>query len=287
VLALAVALVAAPAASAGPTPGQRYDGHSATGDRVFLSVRKDGVRLDQYFVQVRTRCTDGRRRPQGLFQTGERPVRIDGAGGFFHRSPAYRGAYRTRSGPVRGRLRLSFSGTFDAAGDTVTGTIVATFRSRRFDCSGGPVAFTAHRDGTPNAPWRDPVMATGLYTAAGEGVTARLRTLAPGREAVRASIGYRVRCRSGGRLSYGHLFRRYALSEDGRLDVADRTRFRLRRAGVTVQARVRLRLRFFESGGHKVSGSWSIRAVVRRGGQRIDTCRLRSRFGGGFQSGPA
>src|SRR5687768_15030339 len=173
--ALAICLLLAPPALAGPRPGERYDGRSATGQRVYLSVRADGSRLERYTFLVRTRCTDGTRRVQGLVHRGERPVPIDAVGSFSHRSPAY----HVRYGRVRGRLRLSFSGTFDAAGDTATGTIEATFRARRFDCSSGPVGFTVHRDGTAGAPRRGPPMATGAYRARGRGVTARLRALAP------------------------------------------------------------------------------------------------------------
>src|ERR687895_1521926 len=155
VAALAILLLLAPPVLAGPRPGERYDGRSATGQRVYLSVRADGSRLERYSFLVRTRCSDGRPRMQGLIQRGERPVAIDAAGSFSHRSPAYRGRY----GRVRGRLRLSFSGTFDGPGDTVSGEIRANFRSRRFDCSSGPVPFTLHRDGTAGAPPRGALVA--------------------------------------------------------------------------------------------------------------------------------
>jgi hypothetical protein len=218
---------------------------------------------------------------RGLIQRGERPVAIDAAGSFSHRSPAYRGRY----GRVRGRLRLSFSGTFDAAGDTATGTIDATFSARRFDCSSGPVGFTVHRDGTAGAPWRDSLMATGAYRARGRGVTARLRALAPGRELLRGTIRYRAPCRAGGALSSGRAFLNYPLSERGRLRVAGRANFRIPSDRVTVRARFRLTLHFF--GGVRVRGAWRVRAVVRRGGRAIDTCATTRRFSGNFRSGPA
>jgi hypothetical protein len=279
--ALAICLLLAPPALAGPRPGERYDGRSATGQRVYLSVRADGSRLERYTFLVRTRCTDGTRRVQGLVHRGERPVPIDAVGSFSHRSPAYRGRY----GRVRGRLRLSFSGTFDAAGDTATGTIEATFRARRFDCSSGPVGFTVHRDGTAGAPWRDSLMATGSYRARGRGVTARLRALAPGRELLRGAIRYRARCRAGGTLTSGRTFLNYPLSERGRLRATGRTGFRIPSDRVTVRARFRLTLRFF--GGSRVRGAWRVRAVVRRGGRTIDTCRMNRPFAGSFRSGPA
>jgi hypothetical protein len=126
---VAIGLLGAPSAVAGPRPGERYDGRSATGQRIYLSVRPNGSHLHRYEFNVRTRCSDGKRRLQGLIQRGEGPTPIDAAGRFAYRSVVDRGGY----GRVRGRLRLSFSGVFDAAGDAATGTIRATFRARRFD----------------------------------------------------------------------------------------------------------------------------------------------------------
>ena len=276
----ATCLLAAPPALAGPRPGERYDGRSATGQLIYLTVRTDGTRLERYSFQVQTRCSDGRRRIQGLVHRGERPVGIDAAGAFAHRSPAW----RTRYGRVRGRARLSFSGTFDAVGDTATGTIEATFRGRRFDCSSGPVAFTVHRDGTAGAPWRDSLMATGAYRARGRGITARLRALSPGRELLRGTIRYRAPCRAGGALTSGRTFLNYPLTEGGRLRVAGRANFRIPSDRVTVRARFRLALRFF--GGTRVRGAWRVRAVVYRSGRAIDGCRMSRSFRGSFRSGP-
>jgi hypothetical protein len=280
-LVAAIVLLLAPSAMAAPRPGERYDGRSATGQRIYLTVRSDGNRLERYTFQVRTRCTDGRRRIQGLLHPREQPVGIDAAGSFSHRSPAWRARY----GRVRGRARMSFSGTFDAAGDTARGTIEATFRAGRFDCSSGPVDFTVHRDGTAGAPWRDSLMATGAYRARGRGVTARLTALAPGRELVRGSIRYRAPCRDGGALTSGRRFLNYPLTERGRLRIAGRANFRIPSDRVTVRARFRLALRFF--GGNRVRGAWRVRAVVLRGGRAIDSCRMSRSFRGTFLRGPA
>jgi hypothetical protein len=285
--ALFLVLMCAPGALAGPRPGERYDGKSGTGQRIFLTVSDDGGRLDRYTFAVNTSCTDGERRLQGTIQKGETPAAIDAAGSFAHQSREQRGFYSTPSGRVTGRFRTSFSGTFDAAGDSVTGTIESTFRSDRFDCSSGPVAYTIYRDGTAQAPFRDSVMATGLYTAAGKGVEARLRTLAPGREMVRGEISYRAPCRSGGSLRSGRIFLNYLLSENGRRSIPGVARFRIRRDNVSVRVRFRLTLRFFRTGGHKVTGTWRVRAAVSRGGRQIDTCRLQRSFKGAFRSGPA
>jgi hypothetical protein len=276
----AICLLGAAPALAGPRAGERYDGRSATGQLIDLTVHPDGTRLQRYSFQVETRCSDGRRRVQGLLHPGEPPVGIDAAGAFSHRSRAW----RVRHGRVPGRARLSFSGSFDAAGDTATGTIEATFRSRRFDCSSGPVGFTVHRDGTAGAPLRDSLMATGAYRARGRGVTARLRALSPGRELLRGTIRYRAPCRAGGALTSGRTFLNYPVTERGRLSVAGRANFRIPSDRVRVRARFRLALRFF--GGTRVRGAWRVRAVVYRGGRAIDSCRMSRSFRGSFRSGP-
>jgi hypothetical protein len=286
-VALLLLLLGAPGALAGPRPGERYDGKSATGQRIFVSVSDDGGRLDRYTFAVNTNCTDGERRLQGTIQKGETPTAIDPAGSFSHQSRVRRGFYSTSSGRVNGRFRTSFSGTFDATGDSVTGTIESTFESDRFDCSSGPVAYTIYRDGTPQAPFRDTVMATGLYTAAGRGVAAKFRTLAPGRELVRGEISYKARCRSGGNLSSGRIFLNYLLSENGRRSIPGVATFRIRKDNVSVRVRFVLTVRFFERGGHKVAGTWRVRAAVSRRGRQIDTCRLKKSFKGAFKSGPA
>jgi hypothetical protein len=277
----AICLLGAPPALAGPRAGERYDGRSATGQLVDLTVHANGTRLERYSFQVETGCSDGRRRVQGLLHPGEPPVGIDAAGAFAHRSRAW----RVRHGSVRGRARLSFSGSFDASGDTATGTIEATFSSGRFDCSSGPVGFTVHRDGTAGAPWRDSLMATGTYGARGRGVTARLRALSPGRELLRGSIRYRAPCRAGGALTSGRTFLNYPLTERGRLRVSGPANFRIRRDRVTVRSRIRLTLRFF--GGTRVRGAWRVRAVVYRGGRAIDSCRMSRSFRGSFRRGPS
>ncbi len=189
-LALVLLLVSAPGALAGPRAGERYDGKSASGQRIFLTVSSDAARLARYAFSVTTTCTDSTRRTQSLLDTGQTPTPIDVAGSFAHRSQVQRGFYTTRSGRVEGRFRTSISGTFDAAGDSVTGTIESTFKSNRFNCSSDSVAFTIHRDGTAQAPFSDSVMSTGLYTASvkKKDLAARMRTLAPGRTVLRADI---------------------------------------------------------------------------------------------------
>jgi hypothetical protein len=128
-------------------------------------------------------------------------------------------------------------------------------------------------------------MATGIYTARAGGMRARLRTLAPGRLLVRATMSWRTRCRRGGRLGGAVSFLFYDLNR-GRLSEPGRGTRRVAR-GVTATERWRLELRFFQRAGYRVRGVWTIRSVVRRRGAVIDTCSFKRRFRGAFVSGPA
>ena len=254
-LLFAVMLAAAPSSLAGARPGERYDGTSATGQRVYLTVSKDGTRLRRYVFLVKASCSDGRRRVEGLFQAGERRVTIAPDGTFAYTSRLWRASHRTPGGRVRGRSRVRFTGTFNAAGDTVMGEIRARFRSRRLSCVSGAVPYSAYVGGSPGAPWRDAELATGLYTARGRGLRVRLRTRAPGRMLMKATIDWRTRCGRGGRLSGGNTYLRYHIPR-ARLDKPGRGTRRVAR-GVTASERWRLELRFSQSGGvYRVDGRW-------------------------------
>ena len=57
-LPLVVLLRGATGAPAAPRAGERYDGRSATGQRIFLSVSANAARVSHYAFTVRTNCTD-------------------------------------------------------------------------------------------------------------------------------------------------------------------------------------------------------------------------------------
>jgi hypothetical protein len=116
-------------------------------------------------------------------------------------------------------------------------------------------------------------------------VSLRLRVLAPGRLLVRATIDWRTRCGRGSRLRGTIVYGFYDI-EGGRLSVPGHGSRRVAPGGVTATERWRLGLRFFESSGYRVRGVWRLRAVVRRRGVFLETCTLRRRFSGSFQSGP-
>lgn len=273
-----------PAAAAAPpgVPGKRYDGKSATGQFNFVRLSRDGRRLSDYDFFVRTRCSDGRRRVQGLNSIREPRTPVDASGNFSFSGRPGRLSYRVRGGRVSGRATIAVAGSF--AGDTVSGTIRARFRSRRFNCSSGPVRFTLARDGTPGAPFRDGKMATGRYAARGRRIRIRaLRALAPGRELTQIVFRWRAPCRRGN-ISSTQKFRRYKLRGTS-LTIQGRRRTNYRPA--RARESYRLRLRFFRSGStYRVRGEWRIRSAIFNRGRRIDTCRGRFPFKGTFRSGP-
>jgi hypothetical protein len=274
--ATAAALAAAPAASAGPRPGERYDGAAPGGLRIHVVVSDDGTRLAQYFLGAYMRCTDGRRRPMGLIEIGEQPVGIDGQGAFSYASRPSR--FRYPNGP-RGTVRTTFSGRFDASGDVVSGTVNSRFDSRRVDCRSGDVPFTLHRAGTPNAPFFTDSVSTRPYEARARGLSVRMRPYVPGREVHWIRIRWSARCRGGTlRGLEGPYF--VPLHRDDAFAYRDRRRTRLRGGGFT-RARVSLTGRFYRAdGAYRVRGTWSLVASVVRGGRTVDRCRARVRFRG-------
>lgn len=281
---VALLLASAPAASAGPSPGARYDGADPTGRPIWLSVAQDGSRLEDYLFQARIPCSDGKRRTQGLIAKGERPVLIDAAGAFTYSSTG-RLAHRTRRGAVRGRFALTVSGAFSAAGDVVSGTIETTFRSRRFDCSSGPVAYTLHLDGTPGAPWRDATLATGRYTAKQRGLAVNVDVLAPGREVVKATIDWSTRCENRDSRADRNLYSGYLL-RDGRMSVPGSGRRRVGKGDRFVASdRWRLTLRFTGGAAYRFTGRWRITSIVRLRGRLVAVCRFDKRFAGQYVSG--
>lgn len=285
---LTLALAPAGPAWAGPAPGERYDGTSATGQRIFVEPSRDGSRLARYDMVVTTRCNDSKRRTQGLYQANEPPVRI-AADGTFSNTPDWgRNTYPTRRGPVTGRAHLAFSGTFSADANSVAGTITARFRSARFRCSSGPVTYTIHRDGTAGAPWRDGLMATGLYTAKGRGQTsATFRTLAPARRVRKAIVNWRSPCRSGGHLTGAVILTNFQVIRSRIRSVARDGRRLSDGGGLSSFDSWRLRFRFFaRDGRYFVEGSLRISSVVRRNGRPIDRCSATRRFSGAFRQGP-
>jgi hypothetical protein len=272
--AAAAALAAAPAASAGPRPGERYDGAAPGGLRIHVVVSDDGTRLAQYFLGAYMRCTDGRRRPMGLIEIGERPVPIDAQGAFSYASRPAR--FRYPNGP-RGTVRTRFSGRFDASGDVVTGVVNSRFDSRGYDCRSGDVPFTIYRAGSPNAPYFTETVSTRPYEGRARGLHVRMRPYVPGRVIENVRIAWRARCRAGTLRGIDRPAP-ILLRADDTFAYRDRRRTRLRGGGFT-RSRVALTGRFYRGvEGYIVRATWSIVGSVVRNGRTIDRCRARIPF---------
>ncbi len=280
--AIAIGLLCAPMAMAGPRPGERYDGLSATGQRVYLSVRADGTPPGAL-------CA---RRPDALHR---RPAAHPGPGpprraaGRDRRRrqllpPVPRRSRRLRPGPGKPealllrhlRRRRRHRHRHDRGDLPARGA--STARAGR---SPSPSIATARR-ARPGATRSWPPARTGRGDAASTPGSGRWR---PAASCSAAAIRYRAPCRAGGALTSGRTFLNYPLTERGALRVTGRANFRIPSDRVMVRSRFRLTLRFL--GGTRVRGAWRVRAVVFRGGRAIDSCRMNRSFRGSFRSGPA
>jgi len=283
---MAALVAAAPAQAAPPANGERYDGESGTGQRIHLRVSADGSRLSQYFVAVRMRCSDGRRRILGLSHPNEPTVPVDANGNFASNGDADPLSYRQPGGgSLQGQARTRFTGSFGE--NSAAGTIRSTFKAGKVFCS-REAPFTVFRDGTPGARFRNGTLATGRYAVTGRRLSFRaFRTFAPGPPEVRRVVfRWRASCRGGGNVGSTQTFGNYAI--DGRrLSIAGRFRASFG-GGVKGRTRYRLNLHFFRQGGtYRVTGSWQAVTRLRRSGSLIDTCRTGVRgFRGRLASGP-
>ena len=286
---LALALGLAPAVSAEqPAPGARYDGTNQSGDRVYVRVRADAAALAAYDVGSRMTCSDGKRRYLGLGSRGE-PTVLVASDGSFQNIPVA-GSFTYPNG-LKGQAKTSFQGQFTAK-DVATGTVTNTFTSKRVKCSSPPVPWTAYRDGTAQAPFRNAFMATGSYQAAGKGISFKqLETLAPARRITKLKFKWTVACASGREYRNTETYDPGELNRAGdtAVDLPGRNKFRLR-GGYVVSERFRLQIGFKQSlnpAFYGVSGQFKMNATFRRRGKVVDSCRGTRKFSGRFVSGPA
>jgi hypothetical protein len=182
-------------------PGQRYDGKTGTGNRIFLRATGGGERLATYRFVVRTRCSDGRGGYGLLNHDGEGPAEIARDGTFAY-ATSRESSYRLRGGKrLAGRSAFELRGRFAPGGRSVTGTLRSGFRSPSLTCSSGAVPFKAYLDGAKQAPFTSRNVASGAYSALPERLSRfRFRVLLPARQ---VSVSFRWRERCGGRMLSG------------------------------------------------------------------------------------
>ena len=232
-------------------------------------------------------CSDGKRRYLGLNSYREPTVSIRPDGTFVNiQEPAT----FTYPDGLKGKARTDFTGAF-AAKDKATGTVTSTFEARRVKRSSPPVRWTAHLDGTAGAPFRDEVMATGKYQVGGSGLRfSRFATLAPGRTVTDLKFKFRVPCKRGGWYGYPIDFVPIWLNRkaESAVDLRERGGYRLA-GGARSSERYRLVVRFSKSVGvYRVTGRFTMRAVIRRRGKFVNSCSATRRFSGVFvNDGPA
>jgi hypothetical protein len=144
--------------------GARYDGRSSNWSysaTIFVASRLTGK--SRFFVGFRQgRCSDGGAYNGFDFSRVRQGFTIKASGGAAFTRRYSRAFFFTRRGKrVWGSERFSVLMQF--SGNTVSGVLTDTFRSRHLRCSSGPVSFTAWRDGTPQAPLNTSYASTGRY----------------------------------------------------------------------------------------------------------------------------
>ena len=284
-VALIVLAVPSFASAAEPRAGQRYDGKSASGQRVFLHVHDNGRRLRQWGFAARMRCGDGKRRVQGFFYRREGIVRIRN-GGFSYRARPSAFRYRLKTGRVvRGTARGRVTGEF-VTRNTVTGTFKTSFQSRRLDCESKRVPFRVDLDGTSRAPYRSRNVATGKYGIGSENSTGGiLNVFLPARQIRSLKFDWWTDCRSGLRF---HGYEYFWARLRGRRFAGDGKLRQRTREGYRVVKRYEFDGALYYNGHYNVRGHFKIRVDVYDAGKRIDVCRTgRQRYGGGFDGGPS
>lgn len=286
-LASVAALAPAVPASAAPRAGERYDGRTATGQRVFVEVARGGARLSDYVFLVETRCSDGKVRVQGLNARNEPTVRIDSSGAFEKPVRSGRFTYPNAGRPITGTATLIFRGSFDGTGTAASGTVTATFRSKKLRCTAKPTEFRVDVDGSPRAPFRDGSVATGRYAVSGRGLTfTAFRPFLPGRSVDLVQLRFRARCGNGS-LTGRRLFefitiRGSSFAMSGRSNVTAGP-------GLGFRDRFSIRGRFSRTadGTYRVRGTFRLRGSLVRRGTKVDTCRTGAvGFSGRLRSGP-
>jgi hypothetical protein len=283
-------MAAAGSAVAAPLGGGRYDGRSTgSPERSFLRVESTGTTLRSYFFSARVPCSDGKSRVFSFNQTGE-PKAVFSGDSFSVTSrtvPKFR--YLQKGADPVGSLKIAVTGTFGA--DAVTGTITPTFTAKGLKCqSAAPFALAL--DGTPAAPFRDSLMATGTYSGfKGRGFsTSSFSTIAPGREVDNLVLRWKARCKGGGSFS-GHLpVAPVQLTNSARLAALPlATGQATGKKGLRYSSEGKLALRFSKQGAtYGARGKFQVVTTLSRKGKTVSTCTSKpSSFTSRFLRGPS
>jgi hypothetical protein len=285
-----VLLALAGSAMAAPVGGGRYDGRSpGSTERSFLTVNGNGVGLHTYYFAARIPCSDGKRRSFSFNQTGE-PKAIASGDTFRVTSHTERKVRYLQKGkdPV-GSLKIAVTGTFGT--DSVSGTITPTFVAKGLKCE-APAPFTLALDGTPAAPFRDSVMATGTYAGFKDKAfsTSSFSAVAPGREVDGLVIRWQGACKGGGTFSGRLPVLPLQLTNFGSVVTLPEATGKVRgKSGLRYVSEGALALNFSKKGGvYRVRGKFKGVTVLRRKGKKVSTCTSKTQtFTSRFLRGPS
>jgi hypothetical protein len=184
---------------------------------------------------------------------------------------------------------MAVTGTFGT--NSVAGTITPTFIAKGLKCQSA-APFTMALDGTPAAPFRDSLMATGTYSGfKGKSFsTSSFSTVAPGREVDNLVLRWRARCKGGGSFSGRLPVVPVQLTNSARLAVLPiATGKASGKKGLGYSSQGKLGLRFFKQGtSYRARGTFQVVTVLTRKGKKVSTCTSKSyAFTSRFLSGPS
>jgi hypothetical protein len=266
-----VALAAGPAQAA-PVSG-RYDGRSpGSGGRSSLVVGTAGKAVSQYSLGARIPCSDGKTRFFSLRETRPRPPIANNTFRLVSRT-VHRVRYVQKGPDPVGTLRIAATGTFGT--DSVKGTITPSFVAKGLRCR-ATAPYRLALDGTPAAPYRDGLMATGTYSAFTSKAfsTSSFSTVAPGRELDGLVIRWRAPCKGGGSFSGRLPLLPAQLTSSARLAMLPVAAGTVRgKPGLRYASEGKLALRFFKQGtAYRARGTFRAITVLTRKGKKVGTC---------------
>jgi hypothetical protein len=290
VLVVLLSLAVAASAMAAPIGGARYDGRSpGSAERSFLTVKGSGAGLHTYFFSARIACSDGKRRTFSFNQTGEPQSVITGDTFSVTSRTAHKLRYLQKGADPVGTLKVAVTGTFGT--DAVNGTITPTFVAKGLKCQAA-APFALALDGTPAAPFRDSLMATGTYSAF-KGKTfssSSFSAVAPGREVDGLVLRWQAACKPGGTFSGSLPVVPAQLTNSARLAILPVATGKLKgKSGVRYATEGKLGLRFSKQGAtYGVRGTFRAVTVLTRKGKKTGTCTSKPyTFTSHFLRGPS
>jgi hypothetical protein len=283
-------LAFAGSAMAAPVAGARYDGRSpGSAERSFLRVKGGGTGLDSYYFAARVACSDGKRRSFSFNHIGEPRSVVSGDTFRVTSHTERRFRYLQKGADPVGTLKISVTGTFGTG--SVTGTITPTFVAKGIRCTSA-APFALAQDGTPAAPFRDDLMATGTYSAfKGKGFSSSsFSTVAPGREVDNLVLRWQAPCMPSGTFTGKIPVAALQLTSSAKAAVLPIAAGKVKgRSGIRYASAGELLMRFSKRGtAYGVRGTFRAVTILTRKGKKVGTCKSKPyAFTSRFLRGPS